>query len=69
MFSFTVTAATPVGPLSVRRDTALSAIEKALELLGEGVTEVFVTGPDGTRYVPSEFDTLLAKENDNAQGS
>ena len=41
------------------RLSAEVAIAKGRTLLGEG-WEVLITGPDGTRYGPCEFDSLLA---------
>jgi hypothetical protein len=37
---------------------AVIAIAKGRSLLADG-WQVFITGPDGTRYDPAEFDRLL----------
>jgi hypothetical protein len=41
------------------RLSAVIAIAKGRSLLADG-WEVFITGPDGIRYDPAEFDRLLA---------
>jgi hypothetical protein len=40
------------------RLSVVVAIAKARSLLDEG-WQVFITGPDGIRYYPAEFDKLL----------
>ena len=41
------------------RLSVVVAIAKGRALVDEG-WQVFITGPDGTRYYPSEFDELLS---------
>jgi hypothetical protein len=41
------------------RLSVVVAIAKGRSLAGEG-WQVFITGPDGIRYYPSEFDKLLS---------
>jgi hypothetical protein len=41
------------------RLSVVVAIDKGRTLVEEG-WQVFITGPDGTRYYPGEFDKLLA---------
>ena len=41
------------------RISAVVAIAKSLALAEEG-WQVFIVGPDGARYYPSDFDKLLA---------
>jgi hypothetical protein len=43
-------------------DTAKSAIERADELMKQGLQNVSITAPDGRRYRPDEFGTLMRKE-------
>jgi hypothetical protein len=47
--TFRITAHTPNGPLTVSRPTAQAALEKARELIREGI-RVTVAGPDGSEY-------------------
>ena len=44
------------------------AIAKARSLQDEG-WQVFITGPDGNRYHPSEFDKLLATDSTERSGA
>lgn len=46
---FRIAAQTPAGSLVVSRPTAQAALEKARELIKEGI-RVTVTGPDGSEY-------------------
>jgi hypothetical protein len=41
------------------RISVVAAIAKGRTLADEG-WQVFITGPDGIRYYPSEFDRLLS---------
>lgn len=43
------------------RISVVVAIAKGLALVEEG-WQVFIVGPDGVRYYPSEFDKLLASK-------
>lgn len=47
--TFRITAHTPNGPLTVSRSTAEDALDKARELIREGI-RVTVVGPDGSQY-------------------
>jgi hypothetical protein len=46
------------GVVSLRRDTAVAAIKKAVELMDSGHIEVHVTAPDGVVYDHTKFDEL-----------
>lgn len=62
MNTFTVTIETPVGPLSLRRETAEAAIETGRTLQREGVGEVFITPPGGARQPLAEFVSAAVKD-------
>jgi hypothetical protein len=53
--SYTITGHDTAGILTLKRDSPAAAIKKADELLGEGVTDVQITGPDGHLYSYAEF--------------
>jgi hypothetical protein len=55
---YVVTGANLSGAISLRRDSAVGAIKKALELIGEGCRDVRVTAPDGRIYEHQNFDSL-----------
>jgi hypothetical protein len=55
---FIVRAATNNAEILIARDTAVAALQKADELLGEGVADVRVSLGDGCRYGPAEFDRV-----------
>jgi hypothetical protein len=46
--------------VTTARLSAVIAVAKGRSLLAEG-WDVFITGPDGARYDPAEFDRLLAR--------
>lgn len=58
---FNVRASTSVGIAGFARDTAKTAIEKALELIRDGNEDVVITTPDDERYGPDRFDEMLRK--------
>ncbi|NNM73423.1 hypothetical protein HJG44_13625 [Enterovirga sp. DB1703] len=55
MRSFTITLATPVGALSVRRGTAAEALAKGRELATESTDRVIITDPDGRSFELADF--------------
>lgn len=59
--TFKVTSSTSIGIAGFARDTTATAIEKALELIGEGAQDVTITDPDGQVYEPDRFDELSLK--------
>jgi hypothetical protein len=44
---------------SFQRETAVEAIEKAMELIGRGLSDVVILAPDGKAYKLSDFPLLL----------
>ncbi|ACL57375.1 conserved hypothetical protein [Methylobacterium nodulans ORS 2060] len=62
MDTFTVTIETPVGPLSLRRDTAEAAIETGRLMQREGVGQVFITPPGGTPMPLADFASAIVKD-------
>jgi hypothetical protein len=50
------------GALTKRRDTVISAIEAAIEMMGQGFSDVTISSPDGMVYRHTEFPLLLEKE-------
>ena len=59
---FIVTASSRLGAVAMASDTAKSAIERADELIKQGLQNVSITAPDGRRYRPDQFRELLRKE-------
>jgi hypothetical protein len=57
--TFVVHASRGEDALTTIRLSVVVAIAKGRTLAEEG-WQVFITGPDGVRYHPSEFDKLLA---------
>jgi hypothetical protein len=46
----------PLGPATTqRRDSAAEALKSAMELLGNGYTEVVIAHKDGKLYAPVDF--------------
>jgi LmbE family N-acetylglucosaminyl deacetylase len=60
--SYIITGTDSAGALSLKRDTAAAALKKALELIGDGCRDVFITAPDGRIYGHPDFDQLHAAE-------
>ncbi|MCB5177535.1 hypothetical protein [Microvirga lenta] len=58
---FVVTGQGLNGPLAITCATAASAVEKAHELLADGVLDVIVTDADGLQHPPDEFHRLLPR--------
>jgi hypothetical protein len=56
--AFIVHASRGEGSTTTIRLSVVVAIAKGRALAEEG-WQVFITGPDGIRYYPSEFDSLL----------
>jgi hypothetical protein len=56
--TFFVQASKGANLVITARLSAVIAVAKGRSLLDDG-WEVFITGPDGARYDPSEFDRLL----------
>jgi hypothetical protein len=46
------------GVLSLKRDSAVAAVKKAAELMGDGTRDVHITAPDGRVYSDVEFAQL-----------
>ena len=64
---FKVTADSGVGLAGFARDTAQTAIDKAVELIGQGVPNVRIVAPDGREYRPEEFNELSRQRNMDAE--
>jgi LmbE family N-acetylglucosaminyl deacetylase len=60
--SYIITGTDSAGALSLKRDSALAAIKKALELVRDGCRDVSITAPDGRIYGHPDFDQLHAAE-------
>jgi hypothetical protein len=60
--SYTITATNLVGAISLRRDAAVAARKKAIELIEQGMMNVCITDAQGRQYEPAEFDQLHAAE-------
>ncbi len=58
---FTVKSSTSIGIAGFARDTAKAAIDKALELLRDGESDVTITAPEGEVYGHDKFDEFLLK--------
>ena len=58
--SYIVTGRDTAGLVSLKRDSAVGAVKKALELMAEGVAEVQITDPSGRLYGHAEFSELSA---------
>ncbi|AWN39309.1 hypothetical protein [Methylobacterium durans] len=52
---FQVSAIDRSRSVTFQRASMTDALEKALGLLGSGLTEVTITHPDGARHTPTEF--------------
>jgi hypothetical protein len=50
------------GAVALRRDSAVGAIKKAVELMDDGYLDVMITAPDGRIYGHPEFDELSRSE-------
>ena len=55
---YIITGRNATGTVSLRRASAVGAIKKAVELMGDGHLEVQITAPDGRVYGHAEFDQL-----------
>ena len=55
---YIITGRNVTGAMSLRRDSAVGAIKKAVELMGDGHVDVQITAPDGRVYGHTEFDQL-----------
>jgi len=56
---FVVTGQDLNGPVAVTCATAAAAVEKAHDLLADGVLDVIITDADGLQYPPDNFHRLL----------
>jgi hypothetical protein len=56
---FLVTATARTGTISAEEATAKGAVEKALELMGQGMSNALVTDLAGRSYKSTEFHLLL----------
>jgi hypothetical protein len=61
MRPFVVTAGTPAGVLSLRRDSAEAALSVARRLKTQGMNEILVTTPEGRIQSVSEFARFTTK--------
>jgi hypothetical protein len=59
---YVVTGANLAGAISLRRDSAVGAIKKALELI---CRDVQVPAPDGRVYRHQDFDSLAETRSDS----
>ena len=66
---FVISSSNPMGARSASRLTAVEAIECAVEMMGQGFSNVTITAPDGQVYHHTEFQALLPLEGDNASRS
>jgi hypothetical protein len=55
---YIITGRNVTGAMSLRRDSAVGAIKKAVELMGDGHVDVQITAPDGRVYGHTEFAQL-----------
>src|SRR5258707_15369657 len=58
IMSYVITGTNSAGVLSLKRHSAVAAIKKAVELLGDGTRDVHITDPDGRTYSDAEFSQL-----------
>jgi hypothetical protein len=56
--SYIITGTNSAGVLSLKRDSAVAAVKKAAELMGDGARDVHITAPDGRVYSDVEFAQL-----------
>jgi hypothetical protein len=56
--NYIITGTNSAGVLSLKRDSVVAAVKKAVELMGEGTRDVCITDPDGRVYSDSEFTEL-----------
>ena len=57
---FTITGLTSDGKAVFRRDTAVEAVQKAIEMIGAGAQDVYITDRErGRIYRRDEFPLLL----------
>ncbi|HXL49604.1 MAG TPA: hypothetical protein VN975_12525 [Xanthobacteraceae bacterium] len=57
---FTISARTSEGRVTLRRDTAVEAVQKVVEMIGAGAQDVYITDRErGKIYRPDEFPLLL----------
>jgi hypothetical protein len=62
VFSVSAYGGNPPSATAVPKATAKEAIEKALSLMGAGMSEVIITdASDGRTYTSDDFDKLLKK--------
>lgn len=47
--------------IAIKATSAVEAIQKAVELMGKGMSDVTITAPDGAVYRSREFDRLFRK--------
>ena len=57
---YIITGTNSAGVLSLKRDSAVAAVKKAAELMGDGARDVHITDPDGRVYSDVEFAQLVA---------
>ncbi len=56
---FSISGTNPGGAVSFHRPTAVEAVEKAVELMGQEFSNVVITAPDGRVYRHTEFHLLI----------
>jgi hypothetical protein len=59
--SFTVTASSRRGTVAFHRNTAVTALEMALGLVGERMDDVRVADAQGRMYAPADFDRCFVQ--------
>jgi hypothetical protein len=60
LMCYIITGTNSAGVLSLKRDSAVAAVKKAAELMGDGARDVHITDPDGRVYSDVEFAQLVA---------
>jgi hypothetical protein len=61
--SYIITGTDSAGALSLKRDSAVAAIKKAMELMADGCRDVRITDPNGHIFSHADFDQLRAGES------
>jgi hypothetical protein len=61
--TYIITGTDSAGALSLKRDSAVAAIKKAMELMADGCRDVRITDPNGRIHSHADFDQLRAGES------
>ena len=56
---FRISGSNSVGAIAVETTSSVEAIQKAVELMGKGMSKVTIMAPDGAIYPSGEFDRLF----------